>query len=282
MESDLQEQIEDVQTAPNSLEKARAEMRLTKAMPKMAWSEKRKLACQMTGERPNHMDSRKRLLLASPVSDHLWAEIDAGRMTTSSAVEEVQRLEKAAGAQSSEPSSPAEPETKPPPEAPEAHPSPEKKAPAKRRHRAALRGFVAPQIGKLLGRTEALLRKRNPSLSDADVRRLMKQFAEDIRTAAGTMSVRADRMEREAAETAAIETDIKSRKVSDMLSRSCDLLKVERPRTGLPVDIAAARRNMRRIAGSLHPDRNPGNVDLYREVVEAFADLERYNEGLRP
>lgn len=60
--------------------------------------------------------------------------------------------------------------------------------------------------------------------------------------------------------------------------QACELLGVRPPRVDRPLDLKTARRNMHALARDYHPDINldsPRKAELYRQVVVAFAILER-------
>jgi hypothetical protein len=64
---------------------------------------------------------------------------------------------------------------------------------------------------------------------------------------------------------------------------ACRDLHIEPPTPGSPVDIAAAKRNKRRLVQQYHPDsaRSDNASALYQAAIEAFDTVEQYNNTIR-
>lgn len=67
------------------------------------------------------------------------------------------------------------------------------------------------------------------------------------------------------------------------LITACGVLRIPVPREGTPIDLELARKNKLAAARLFHPDAMGGNESKraqFEVVVEAYAWLEKYNDGL--
>lgn len=65
------------------------------------------------------------------------------------------------------------------------------------------------------------------------------------------------------------------------VTRACEVLSMDPPKPGKPVDMKLAQSRKRTLAKTYHPDVSPTTRDQYEAVLEAFAVLEDYEEMLK-
>jgi hypothetical protein len=280
MESNLEILFLDVETSPSQLEKAKAERRLIEAMTDATWNEKVASIAARLKDKQINIRSRARLLNASPLSDGLWFSIDHNEITLSGAITKLHLLEDEAGIprrkmKSKETDSSVSNEIEvsiPPPPPPPAQPS----------RKLEDKFSVLSEIAILTSRMTELLRKKNPNLQEDSIEFLVREVELDLRRSIEIMKIRANKIEKLGEIVPKVFSTL-DRKAMATVYESCDLLGVNRPKKGRPVDLILAKKNMRIRCKPHHPDFNQGDKEAegrFKEIVEAYSTLEEYNVSL--
>lgn len=126
--------------------------------------------------------------------------------------------------------------------------------------RTALRTLVSTYVSERLA-----------GLDDMLVEDTWRALDVDLRSCLDLHLVKVDRLRRSQRQRAQV---VNRRRLADAFRA----LNLEPPRAGAPIDLAAVKRQFRRLVGKYHPDRSgtPSTQALYQQVVEASDIIEEY------
>lgn len=280
MENNLEELLMDIRTSPTQIEKAEAELRFIQSISDGNFHEKLSKLSVLSGEKLSYIRHRLRLLKATEFSKSLWPLIESGELTINAAVIKLRELEARAGV----PKRKAKIE-----EVIESHPISIVPDPSvcqigelkkeKQKNKKIDKLSFLPGIDIIMKKMEIFLHKKCPNLSEDTINFLIQDMSRNIKASITLTKARA--VSEEKISDARVE--ILSRKAIITVNESCDLLGIDRPKKRHPIDLDRAKKNMWAKTRTYHPDLHPDDVEAparFREVVEAYKNLQDYNENL--
>lgn len=112
----------------------------------------------------------------------------------------------------------------------------------------------------------------NPDADPIVIERLVTEFSRDLKVLTEEYHGKINR---------ALGTNRSAEIKRAQMIGACRTLSIDPPKPGKRVDLVLANKRKKMLARAYHPDSGTGATDQYQSVLDAYAVLEQYNEGVR-